>query len=270
MISCRPAVPDSKTFSLGGPSSVDLLSQCTTLVEQKVHQRKRMLELEVVEKMMGFQVQGSWRRRAEEAGPHEHEADPLELEVVPLVLEAVPLELEADPPEPQGPLLGTPKCLKTAVKWAAYGSDLFKSALLKKFKTSGNAAMSSLSSKSTALGFNMVFPALRGLEGGLLEGWEDSDEEDEDEDEEVDFSETSGDESREEPHPLDWALLTLLTLLHGEEFAWVPLKQSGIEDDGDRGMGDQVDLSLTGVDTSATEAFFLWTGVDLSGDCVDL
>ncbi|MQL82470.1 hypothetical protein Taro_014943 [Colocasia esculenta] len=33
---------------------------------------------------------------------------------------------------------------------------------------------------------------------------------------------------------------------------------------------DQVDLSSTGVDTTATEAFFLWTSVDLSGDFVDL
>ncbi|MQM13297.1 hypothetical protein Taro_046224 [Colocasia esculenta] len=53
---------------------VDTLSQtgksipwerCTTLVEQRVHQRMRMHELEVVEKRMGFQFQGSWRRRVE-------------------------------------------------------------------------------------------------------------------------------------------------------------------------------------------------------------
>ncbi|MQL93807.1 hypothetical protein Taro_026456 [Colocasia esculenta] len=32
----------------------------------------------------------------------------------------------------------------------------------------------------------------------------------------------------------------------------------------------KVDLSLTGVDTTVTESFFLWTGVDLLGSSVDL
>ncbi|MQM00489.1 hypothetical protein Taro_033225 [Colocasia esculenta] len=54
----------------------------------------------------------------------------------------------------------------------------------------GKAALNSLSSKSTALGFKMVFPALSGLEGVASEGWEDSEDEDDD------CSETSGEESK--------------------------------------------------------------------------
>ena len=38
----------------------------------------------------------------------------------------------------------------------------------------------------------------------------------------------------EEHHPPDWALPKPLILLHGEEATWVPLKQSGIGDDGER------------------------------------
>ncbi|MQL68713.1 hypothetical protein Taro_000983 [Colocasia esculenta] len=35
-------------------------------------------------------------------------------------------------------------------------------------------------------------------------------------------------------------------------------------------LKNKVDLSMTSVDTATTEIFFLWTGVDLSGDCVNL